>query len=253
MEERFRSDDLQLACHLARPETRLGPGEPGVVLCHGFPLEALGARRSAHTFPELCDRIASQMGWFALTFNFRGCGPSEGDFSLAGWLDDLAAAVAHLREGAPVDRVWLAGTGAGGSLSIVLAADDPTIEGVATLGARADFDDWGAQPRRFLEHAREIGAVRDANFPRSFETWSRELRALRPLEAVRRLAPRPLLVLHGDDDDVVPVAEARGLAATHGDAELRVLVGGGHRLRHDPRAVAVLLGWLERERARAAA
>jgi acetyl esterase/lipase len=35
-------------------------------------------------------------------------------------------------------------------------------------------------------------------------------------------------------------------------AELRIVSGAGHRLRHDPRAVAILLGWLDRERNRVA-
>ena len=54
--------------------------------------------------------------------------------------------------------------------------------------------------------------------------------------------------MHGDDDESVPVADARVLAEAHGGAELRLLEGAGHRLRHDPRAVAILLGWLDRQR-----
>ncbi|MEA3018982.1 MAG: hypothetical protein QOI47_506, partial [Actinomycetota bacterium] len=34
--------------------------------------------------------------------------------------------------------------------------------------------------------------------------------------------------------------------------ELRIIQSAGHRLRHDPRAIAVLLGWLERQAAAAA-
>jgi putative redox protein len=45
----------------------------------------------------------------------------------------------------------------------------------------------------------------------------------------------------------VPSLDARALADCHGSAELRIIQGAGHRLRHDPRAVAVLLGWLERQ------
>ena len=55
-------------------------------------------------------------------------------------------------------------------------------------------------------------------------------------------------MLHGSDDEVVPVFDARVLADAHGDADLRIIDGGGHQLRHDPRAVAVLLGWLDRQR-----
>jgi putative redox protein len=29
--------------------------------------------------------------------------------------------------------------------------------------------------------------------------------------------------------------------------ELRLITGAGHGLRHDPRAVAVLIGWLDRQ------
>jgi putative redox protein len=57
-----------------------------------------------------------------------------------------------------------------------------------------------------------------------------------------------MLVIHGDDDESVPVSDARQLAQAHGSAELRILAGGGHRLRHDPRAIAILLGWLDRQR-----
>jgi putative redox protein len=44
------------------------------------------------------------------------------------------------------------------------------------------------------------------------------------------------------------VADSRMLAEAHGDAELRVIPGAGHRLRHDPRAIAILMGWLDRQR-----
>jgi fermentation-respiration switch protein FrsA (DUF1100 family) len=62
-----------------------------------------------------------------------------------------------------------------------------------------------------------------------------------------------LLVLHGSEDDAVPVFDARVLADAHGDADLRIIEGGPHQLRHDPRALAVLLGWLDRQRDLAAA
>jgi len=248
----FESDGLKLARYLAYPGGR-GPAagpRPGFVLCHGFPVGPLDARQSAGTFPELIDRIANELGFVAMTFTFRGCGQSEGDFSLAGWQRDLRSALEHLAEAANPLGVWLAGTATGGSLSLCLAAEDPRVQGVATLSARADFDDWASQPRRFLEHARDIGAIRTPSFPARFDAWARELRGCRPLDGARRLAPRPLLVLHGDDDDTVPEVDARLIAQAHGDAELRMVSGAGHRLRHDPRAVAVLLGWLDRQRNR---
>ncbi|WP_395153181.1 alpha/beta hydrolase family protein, partial [Ilumatobacter sp.] len=95
MNERFESNGLSLACHVAQPTGDARPG-PGVILCHGFPIGPLDAQLSGGTFPQLIDRIASGLGCVAMTFNFRGCGDSEGDFSLQGWVDDLRNAISHL-------------------------------------------------------------------------------------------------------------------------------------------------------------
>jgi uncharacterized protein len=55
-------------------------------------------------------------------------------------------------------------------------------------------------------------------------------------------------VLHGSDDPEVVADEARALAdAARPSSELRVVYAAGHRLRHDPRAIAALLGWLDRQ------
>lgn len=244
----FLSGTLTLHRYLARPGGNQG-SLPGVILCHGFPIGPLDARQSGVTFPQLMDRIANDLGWAALTFTFRGCGASEGDFSMQGWMDDLRAAVDHLETEVSPQGIWLVGTNTGGALALCAAADDPRVRGCALLGARADFDDWAGQPRRFLEHAREIGAIRTPGYPKAFDEWTRELRRFRPVEAARRFAPRPMLVMHGEDDESVPVSDSRMLAEAHGGAELRILSGAGHRLRHDPRAMSILLGWLDRQRA----
>jgi fermentation-respiration switch protein FrsA (DUF1100 family) len=243
----FESDGITLACHVARPPVEIEPG-PAVILCHGFPTNPLDAQRSAGTYPELMDRVARELGCVAMTFNFRGCGASKGNFSLQGWVDDLRNAISFLLTVANPTGVSLVGTNTGGSIAICVAADDPRVSAAALLGPRADFDDWGDHPRRFLDHAREIGAIKDPRFPPSIDDWAREFQRFRPVACARRFVPRPLLVMHGLDDDSVPVSDARQLVTAHGDAELSLFVGAGHRLRHDPRAIAVLLGWLDRMR-----
>ena len=217
-----------------------------MILCHGFPINPIDARRSAGTYPELIDRIAVELGMPAMTFNFRGCGDSTGDFSLQGWIDDLRNAIDHMVREAEVTRVIVVGTNAGASIAICVGADDPRVCAAGLLSPRADFDDWADHPRRFLDHAREIGAVRTPGFPRSMDDWSRAFRRFRPTAAAARFAPRPMLVMHGEDDESVPVTEARQLAQAHGSAELSLLPGAGARLRHDPRAIAILMGWLQR-------
>lgn len=220
----------------------------GLVLCHGFPTAPKGAVTAGQTYPVLADRLAADAGWAVLTFQFRGAGDSEGDFSLGGWLADVRAAIEHLRTAAAVDGVWLAGFSAGGAMALCVAGEDERVRGVASFAAPADFDAWVHDPRRFLEHARDIGVVRTRGFPEDFDAWARELREIRPLSLISKIPPRPVLLVHGTEDDVVPLVDARALAeAAAGDVELRVVTGAGHRLRHDPRVIAVLLGWLDRQ------
>lgn len=217
------SSGLKLSAHLATPEGGVR-GTPGLVLCHGFPVRGREAPASGKSFPELADRIANEMGWAVLTINFRGCGTAQGDFSMQGWLDDIAAATAHLID-LGVRGVWLGGFGSGGALCICEAARNPTIIGVAAMGAPADFADWAKSPRPLLEHARNVGVVKHKDFPPDFESWAAELRDISSLHSVAQVAPRPLLLMHGETDELVPSIDARLLADAHGDAELRIIAG----------------------------
>jgi fermentation-respiration switch protein FrsA (DUF1100 family) len=249
VETTVESDGLALPAHLARPPLSAGRGRKcGLVLCHGFPVLPSGARHSGEGYPEFAARLANEAGWAVLTFTFRGAGASEGDFSLAGWLADLRAAVDRLAVEEDVGGVWLAGFSTGGALALCGAAEDERVRGVAALAAPADFGDWAADPRRFLDECRRVGLVRTPGFPPDVDAWARQLKEVRPLALVAKVPPRPLLLVHGSDDQVVPLSDARALAdAAEGHCELRVVTSAGHRLRHDPRAVALLLGWLHRQ------
>lgn len=253
MEKLVRSGDIELAGHLARPRVAPGTSVPGLLICHGFPHLNQGGRLSARSFPELAERIATEMGWMVLVINFRGAGDSEGEFSMLGWRDDLLAGADFLRNVDGVRGVWVAGFGTGGTLAVSAAAIDTEIRGVACLGSPADFDDWANHPRRLLQHARETAIIHSATHPRNFDAWAKGIREVSAIRSIRSVAPRPVLIVHGSDDDIVPVHEARVVADAHGGAELRVIDGGGHQLRHDPRAIAILLGWLDRERSESAA
>lgn len=246
--EVVESDGLRLWAHTGRPTGAGGAGRRGLVLVHGFPTGTRWAESSGRTYPEFADRLAAEAAWTVLAFNFRGSGASEGDFSMAGWMADLEAAITYLLAQPDVDGVWLAGFRTGGAMAICQAAADRRVRGVASFGAPADFDDWAAEPRRFLQTARELGVVRTAGYPQDVAAWSQELKETRAIAVVDQMAPRPLMVVHGSLDDVVPLSDARILVdSAGGSGELRVITGAGHRLRHDPRAVAVLLGWLDRQ------
>ncbi|MGH9123130.1 MAG: alpha/beta hydrolase family protein [Acidimicrobiales bacterium] len=246
----FESGAVSLAGYLARPAASAasGAGRYGLVLSHGFPEGQQSAATVAKTFPALADRLARDAAWTVLTYNFRGTGESGGDFSLAGWLSDLGAGVEFLLASGSVDAVWLCGFATGGALSICAAAEDERIRGVAAFAAPADFSEWASDARRFLALARMLGVIRDPRFPTDSDAWARELREVKPLNLVGKIPPRPLLIVHGAMDNAVPMLDARALAdGAEGQLELRFLAAAGHHLRHDPRAIAILLGWLDRQ------
>ena len=118
------------------------------------------------------------------------------------------------------------------------------MRGLATLAAPASLRAWASEPERFAEYCRRVGVLRDPAFPPNVDEWARSIATLDPLAAAPELAGRPWLIVHGTDDDTIPVDDARALVASFPAASLRVLQHGGHRLRHDPRAIALLLGWL---------
>ncbi|MET0727153.1 MAG: alpha/beta fold hydrolase, partial [Acidimicrobiales bacterium] len=203
MEVRFPSDGNLLVAEVVRPPLRADVTRaPALVLAHGYPSDVQHSAMVASALPELAERIATEMGWVTLALAFRGCGESEGSFSLRGWLDDLLAAVDYLDANEQVSGVWLAGFGTGGAIAICAAAAQVRIRGVAALGAPADFDDWASHPKRLLEHSREVGMIRTPGFPEDPESWVQELKDLRAVAHAPALAPRPLLVVHGSDDDL---------------------------------------------------
>ena len=244
--EEIVSEGLRLGSHFARPSglTRV----PALLVLPGFPRGPGGAATVGNTDQTLCDRVAREAGWAGLTFTFRGTGSSEGDFSIEGWLADVRAAVDVLHARTDVTGVWIAGFRLGGTLAIVTAADDDRIRGIATFAAPASLHTWVRDPDWFLEYARRTGVLRNRDFPADAPAWIRAIAQLDIIGAAHRIGPRPWLLVHGDDDDVVPVDDARQLADAGGKCiELRIIVHGPHRLRHDPRAIAALLAWLDRQ------
>ncbi|MCU1426488.1 MAG: Alpha/beta hydrolase family [Actinomycetia bacterium] len=244
--EEIISDGLKLGAHFARP-----PGVarvPGLLLLAGFPRGPGGAANVGNTYRSLVDRIARDAGWAALTFTFRGTGTSEGDFSIEGWLADVRAALNALLARNDVSGVWLAGFRLGGTLAVVSAADDDRVRGIATFASPATLKTWVREPAWFLQYAHDTGVLPTEGYPPDPQAWTHAISALDPLAAAARIPPRPWLLVHGSADDVVPVSNARELAAAADEqVELRIVQNGPHRLRHDPRAIALLLGWLDRQ------
>jgi putative redox protein len=242
----LRVDGLLLPGEVYSPED-IKPPHPAVILCHGIPSGA--PRDPADSgYPGLAERF-SAAGLLTLIFNFRGCGGAEGNIDMLGWTRDLKAALDYLAGLDEVDasRLFLLGSSGGAAVSIYVAASDPGVAGVVTLACPAEFGFLTADDRAkgLIDRFRTIGLIKDAGFPPSLEEWLKGFREVSPIRYIDKVSPRPLLLIHGEKDEIVPVEHAHRLYQRAKEPkELLLLPGAGHRLRFDERAITTALNWL---------
>ncbi len=218
-----------------------------VVLVHGIPLSAPDPSDAGYAL--LAEKIAER-GYASLVFNMRGTGDSGGDFHIAGWYEDIETVMSYVYAElyGRFDKVFMAGFSAGAALSIRYVAEHHGIDGLAAFAAVADFT--ALFPREdifvFIEVAKDVGIIRHFDFPPSPDDFYRELEQNAAIDYVSRVSPVPLLLVHGEKDEMVPVEDAIELfEKAREPKELVLLTGGEHRLRHDERTLETLFDWLK--------
>ncbi|MBM3154978.1 MAG: alpha/beta fold hydrolase [Chloroflexi bacterium] len=238
-------DGLKLPAAVFFPETN--QPSPALCLCHGIPAGKYNPTEEG--YPALAQKFCAA-GFVTMIFNFRGTGLADGNLDMAGWIRDLGAVIDFLHNLAEVDksRLCLLGSSAGAAVSAYVAAHDPRVSAVATFACPADFTFFAVkqQAESLLDHFRSIGLINDPGFPFSVEEWLEGFAEVSPIRWVDRISPRPLLLLHGDRDDIVPLENAYKLYERAGEPKrLIVLPGAGHRLRLEPKALDIALDWLK--------
>ena len=244
----FNSSELE--AYIASPVSAEKRNTQAVLLLHGFPSQDLQAANVGSGMSELANQICERLVCPVVSIRFQGCGSSTGNFSLRTWVEDVNFALIYMSEELGSGNIWVCGFGTGGAVGIVAAVNSEHVAGVVSIGSPADFDDWASNPDQLLIYSREVGAIKDSEYPQDLDLWKAELREVRAVESAEYLPPKNLLVMHGSEDETVPHFDARLIADSHGQADLRFISGGGHKLRQDPRAIAVLIGWLKRQQVR---
>jgi dipeptidyl aminopeptidase/acylaminoacyl peptidase len=241
----LKVEGITIAGQLYLPEGKAP--YPVVCACHGIPAGIPDP--SDRGYALLAEQIVPH-GFAVFIFNFRGAGASGGNLDMAGWARDLRAVVDYLAALAEVDgsRLCLLGFSAGAVVSVYLAAQDERVSSVAAFACPAEFDFFSQNddPRPLIDHYREIGAIRDADFPVSPREWLRGFELVKPIDYIDKISPRPLLLVHGSQDEVVDVSQARRLYAKAGQPkQLAIIEGAGHRLRHSQEAMSIVIDWLK--------
>jgi alpha-beta hydrolase superfamily lysophospholipase len=241
---RFQSDGLELVGRLHSPDGV--ESHATLCICHGIPATPQSPNHEGYDL--LAGRFC-QAGFLTLVFNFRGTGASEGNIDLEGWTRDLQAAlelVLHLPESTS-SRLGLLGFSGGAAVAVHVASRDVRVASVVTCACPARFDllaDRESGQER-VDHFRQMGVIRDPDFPQSITEWLNGFDEVSPIRHVHGISPRPLLIIHGDADEVVPVDQAHMLYRQAGEPkELVIIRGGQHRLRLDDRAMSVATAWL---------
>jgi fermentation-respiration switch protein FrsA (DUF1100 family) len=225
---------------------------PAVCLCHGIPHGVKDTDTDVRDrgYPGLAERICRE-GFSVLIFNFRGTGASQGNFDIMGWTKDLGAALDYLTTLPEADgsELRLLGYSGGAAVAVYVAAHDERVSAVAACACPADFSvlaSGGGGAAEVVAHFRKVGIIRDRDFPASAEEWLDSFRVVSPIAYVSRLSPRPLLLVHGSQDETVPLSHAQRIYAEAGEPKRLVIIDGvGHRLRQDERAVATASNWLK--------
>lgn len=169
-----------------------------VVICHG-----LGANKG--NFIDFLGLFAGY-GYNALIFDFRGHGDSDGHTATFGLFEvaDVRAAVDWLKRERPEQarRVFGLGSSMGAMALVREAADDPRIEAIVLDSA------YLSAAELVCQHAARLPVLGPAYGRLILASASlhagRSLTEVDGGDAIARISPRPVLLIHGRDDILIP-------------------------------------------------
>lgn len=222
-------------------------GMPVVVVCHGF----TGSKEGHGKAVEMA-RFLFQNGCAALLFDFTGCGESQGSFldlTLSGQIGDLTCAVDFCLENG-LWPVFTLGRSFGGTTAICQAAFDNRISGVCTWAAPASLMDLflGFTDEELPDDENApvtlAGAEGIIYLKKSFFT---DLSRYDVRRCASLISPRPLLLVQGTKDEVVPPLEASIIYdAARDPRELFLVEGADHQFsNHYSTVWQIFLNWLK--------
>jgi dienelactone hydrolase len=224
-----------------------GSGRPAVVICHGF-----RGCKDWDFFPILAERIA-RAGMTAVTFNFSGSGVGAdaegyseperfGHSTFSNDVRDIDTVCLALSRGELVDGLvesvsyGLFGYSRGGGAAVLHSGGNPAVKSLVTWAAISHVSRWEAD---VIAEWRETGTRKPPGgddgedlvfFTDMLDDIQGNVRALDIAAAASRVEA-PWLILHGHDDDFVPMSEGEQLscAANRTTSSFQLIEGGNHK------------------------
>jgi len=210
----------------------------------------------AHRLFVRAGREFCRRGLLVVRFDFWGSGESEGEFheaSFASEVEDLGYILGYVLERPEADpgRVGVLGLSMGGAVAIYRASKDQRIRFVCSWAAPADFSLLEDYARRLIEPGRVVGEFID--LPSGFRVSVKTLQEFVNYDvagAASRISPRPLLVVHGTNDTIVPPIHADLLYNAAGEPREKILVEDADHTftgyETEWRVISATADWVER-------
>jgi dipeptidyl aminopeptidase/acylaminoacyl peptidase len=276
----FASDDVELVGTLRLPD-RLKGGErrPAFIVMHGF-----GSTSGAGNVLQPCS-ILEKLGYITLRYDQRGCGHSggvRGHLIMLEQVKDAQNAISFLARQPHVDgaRIAMLGSSFGAALAIYTAGIDERVKAVVSAsgfghgarkfrGQHRTPEEWEAFTKMLEEgkrHRERTGEpmmvprysivpippelrthVLEGSIQSFTSDTAQSIYDFNPEDAIGRIAPRPVLLMHSASDSVTPVEQSLGLfSKAKQPTELHLFAEIDHFLfaEHNTRVRAVLTDWL---------
>lgn len=212
--------------------------KPVVIFCHGYKgFKDWGAW-------HLVAEAFAKAGYCFVKFNFSHNGGTvdqpidfpdleafaNNNFSTE--LDDLERVITYLNE----PSVHLIGHSRGCGIALIKADEDARVESVSSWAGVSDFrarfqehtpafEQWKETGITYIENSRTKQQL--PHYWQFYEDFLANEERLTISRAVRALK-KPQLIVHGDADPTVPVAEARSMHKWNTNSHLEIIEGGDH-------------------------
>lgn len=174
--------------------------------------------------------------------DYRGYGRSEGEPTLEGVHLDVQSAMAALlaRTDIQQDKLVLYGHSLGGALAITSLADSPYKDKFKLLIVEDAFTSYRTVAREILGN---FWLTWLFQYPLSWTVRD----DYRPIEAISRISPIPVLLAHGDADPVIPHHHSGELYTAAGEPkEFWLIPEAGHASLDSPQQNQRLLKYMDK-------
>lgn len=238
-----RGETLAGTLHL--PQRR---SKRGVVLGHCFTCS-----RHTAVLRQLAGDLAAA-GFIALRFDFSGNGQSEGDFSQSNYSKQVAEMQTAADQVASRGAEWIgvAGHSLGGLISFLWASQSETARAVCAIGSRISSMQathfLSPTQREILEKTGEVNFTSRGRFLKITEAFFADANGF-DLPGLLSSIDKPLMMIHGDRDEIIPVAEAhRAQEASGGRLQLEIISGADHMFsaaQHRSEVSRLATNWFE--------